>query len=674
MDRRLVILTRRAFDGAYPVTSASWTNLKGTLGGSNMAELLGVLIVLLAVWLIRRLLGIQRGRWVATVMAVLVGEAATVIVFRAIRQNPVELPTHALLGAYALVTVFAMLTLVLVELLVRPEARRPPRSLPHLLRAVPRLAGRTIRYTQVSRIVIRRGLFHHDTDDATQVNGSRLGRSLRATFEDAGGMFVKLGQAMAAQPQLVTRAVAAELARLQDQAAPADPAAAKLVLEQELGPSDEVFAELADTPIGSASIAQTYLARLRDGRQVVVKVQRPGVADVVERDLDILGRLATRLERRTTWARALGLTELVAGFAERTREELDFRIEAANAIAVQRTLRDADPIRIPVIIGVCTTRRVLVEELVDGRGVGTPGVLDALDGDQRQALADGLLGLVVRQMLGGEPFHADPHPGNVFLCSDGLLALLDFGAVGRLDPFERSGLIDLLRGLQGEDASLLREAALQIGTPSTRVDEQAFDRALAQLLARSSRPDGTMNPALFGDALMVFRDFGIVLPRSTATLFRTLVTLLGTLETIAPGYQVAEGVRRTSGELTAQQVVPRNLQELALQEALNAGPVLHRLPHQVDGAARALLRGELRTRVSLLSEPEDVRAARSMLNRLVIGLIGSALALTSAILLSASSRPVLGGVSLVNLLGGIGLFFAVLLLLRLVVQILREDG
>jgi ubiquinone biosynthesis protein len=604
----------------------------------------------------------------------LIGEASTVIVFRAIKQNPVTLPTHALFGAYALVTVFAMLTLVLVELLARPEAHRPPRNLPHLLRAVPRLAGRAIRYTQVSRIVIRRGLFHHDTEAGTEVSASHLGRSLRGAFEDAGGMFVKLGQAMAAQPQVVTPAVAAELARLQEQAAPADPVAAKLVLEQEIGPPDEVFAELADTPIGAASIAQTYLARLRDGREVVVKVQRPGVADAVERDLDILGRLAARLDRRTAWARALGLTELVAGFAERTREELDFQIEAANVIAAQRTLRDADLIRIPAVIGACTTRRVLVEERVDGRGVGTPGVLDALDAAQRQALADGLLGLVMRQMLGGEPFHADPHPGNVFLRSDGLLALLDFGAVGRLDPFERSGLIDLLRGLQGEDASLLREAALQIGTPSRRVDEQAFDRALAQLLARRSRPDGTMNPELFGDALVVFRDFGIVLPRSTTTLFRTLVTLLGTLDKIAPGYQVAEGVRRTRGELTAQQVVPHNLQELALQEALNAGPVLQRLPHQVDGLARALLRGELRTRVSLLSEPEDVRAARSMLNRLVTGLIGSALALTSAILLSASSRPVLGGVSLVNLLGGIGLFFAVLLLLRLLVQILREGG
>jgi ubiquinone biosynthesis protein len=119
-------------------------------------------------------------------------------------------------------------------------------------------------------------------------------------------------------------------------------------------------------------------------------------------------------------------------------------------------------------------------------------------------------------------------------------------------------------------------------------------------------------------------------------------------------------------------VAPGNIQELLLQEAMSAGPVLSRLPRELDALAQSLLRGELRTRVSLFSEQEDVRAARSMTNRLVTGLIGSALALSSSIMLSAVPRPGPGGVSLVNLLGGIGLFFSVLLLLRLVVQILRE--
>jgi ubiquinone biosynthesis protein len=631
--------------------------------------LFGILIVVLAVWVVRRLLDVERGRWVATFLAVLAGEACTAIVLKVVNNNVTNLPLRAVFGVYALVTVFAMLAVVLVELIARPRARRR-RGIPHPIVGLHRLVGRTKRYWQVSMIALRNGLLHSGGD--AQVRGSRLGRSLGATFEGAGGLFVKLGQAMAAQPQIVTRAVAAELARLQDQAAPADPAAARLVIEEELGPPEEIFVELSTDPIGSASIAQTYVARLRNGREVVVKVQRPGVRESVEQDLDILARLTDRLDRRTTWAKSLGLKELVAGFAEETREELDFRIEAANGTAAKRNLHDSDPISVPDVIEEFTTSRILVQERIDGRSVAFPGILDGHDAQRRRDLADALLALMIRQMLAGEPFHADPHPGNVFLRSDGRLALIDFGAVGRLDRFERAGLIDMMRGLQAEDPTLVREAALRIGTHTKRIDEEALDRELARLLSRAIRAESKMNPELFGEALFVFRDFGILLPRSTTTLFRTLVTLLGTLEVIVPRYDVAEGMRRVGEDVMAKQLAPRNLQELILQEAVAAGPILSRLPREVDALARALLRGELRTRVSLLSEPDDVRAARSLVNRVVTGVIASALALSSSILLTVQSPPGPGGVSLVNLLGGVGLFFSVLLLLRLVVQILRE--
>ena len=463
--------------------------------------------------------------------------------------------------------------------------------------------------------------------------------------------------------------MAGELARLQDRAAPADPAAARAVIEEELGPPDEIFTDLSSELLGSASIAQTYAARLRDGREVVVKVQRPGVRESIEQDLDILARLSNRLERRTTWARSLGLKELVAGFAERTREELDFHIEAARTAAFRRSLQGSDRVHVPEVFDEFSTGRVLVQERIVGQSVGAPGALEGIDPDRRRELADGLLSMTLRQMLAGEPFHADPHPGNVFVRPDEQLALIDFGAMGRLDRFERSGLIDMMRGLQTEDPSLLREAALRIGTHTTRIDKEALDRELARLLGGAIRPDGTVNPDLFNDVLFVFRDFGIHLPRSTTTLFRTLVTLLGTLQVIAPGHNILDVARRLGGDVMAEQMAPGNLQELLLRQAMDAAPVLARLPRELDELAQTLLHGELRTRLSFLSEPEDVRVARGMANRLVIGLVGSALALSSSVLLVAPS-PV--GPGLLNILGGIGMFFSVLLLLRLVVQILRE--
>ena len=178
-----------------------------------MLELLAALLILvLAASLVRRLLGIDRGRWGVTILAVVLAETCAVLVLRISVGNVRDLPPRAAFGAYALVTVFAMLVIVLVELLARPRGRRHALHIPHPIQGTRRLGGRAVRYVKVSAIALRHGLFRSGDDDL-EVGGSRLGYTLSLMFEDAGGLFVKLDQAMAAQPHLVTRSVAAELAR-----------------------------------------------------------------------------------------------------------------------------------------------------------------------------------------------------------------------------------------------------------------------------------------------------------------------------------------------------------------------------------------------------------------------------------------------------------------------------
>lgn len=165
-----------------------------------MLELLASLLILvLAVALVRRLLGIERGRWGLTLLAVVVGEACAALVLRIAVGNLRDLPPRAAFGAYALVTVFAMFGIVVVELIARPGVRWRIRGIPRPIQGTRRLSGRAVRYVKVSTIAIRQGLLHPGGHDV-EVRGSRLGRSLSATFEEAGGLFVKLGQAMAARP------------------------------------------------------------------------------------------------------------------------------------------------------------------------------------------------------------------------------------------------------------------------------------------------------------------------------------------------------------------------------------------------------------------------------------------------------------------------------------------
>jgi ubiquinone biosynthesis protein len=308
----------------------------------------GVLIGVIAVIVVRRLVGIRQGRWVTTLLAVW----------------------------------------------------RRRGGLPHPFRAARAAVRRILRYVQVGRIWIHRGLVHAGDDG--DVAGSRLGRSLRLSFEDAGGLFVKLGQAMAQQPQLVTPTVAAELVPLQEGAAPADREAAVAVVAADVGPVGGVFAEFASEPPGGgldrADVSRPT-ARRPGG---VVKVQRPGVAEAIERDLDILLRLADRFDRRTTRARSIGLKELVIGFGERTREELDFRIEATNEAAAAKATEESDVVGVPAVIEGLCSQRVLVEERAAGRSVASDGAFAGGDDARRSVLADGLLYLMLRQMLSGD--------------------------------------------------------------------------------------------------------------------------------------------------------------------------------------------------------------------------------------------------------------------------------
>src|SRR6516165_5032574 len=271
--------------------------------------------------------------------------------------------------------VATMLLTVLAELLARPGGRVRAGGLPRPWRALRTTAQSTRRYAQLARIAARHGLGGFLGGRRAEPGApGQLARRLRLALEQAGPIFVKLGQVASTRTDLLPTPVTSELARLQDHVAPVPWPMVRAVVEDELGADiSEVFEHVDPEPLASASLAQAHAARRRGGHPVILKVQRPGIDELVTRDLAMIRRLTARLESWAAWARAYHVAELGRGFADALAEELDFRAEARNIAAIAAAA-PADPtVLIPTAHGDISGRRLLVLDRFDGTSLRDAG-------------------------------------------------------------------------------------------------------------------------------------------------------------------------------------------------------------------------------------------------------------------------------------------------------------
>ena len=633
-----------------------------------------VLLVGLAVGA-RRLLGLQLGV-VRTVLAGVVGSAAWLAFGLAIarpQQRPFMLTTVQL-GIALLV---AMGFLVLAEAVLPSGSLRPvtwARALRHRL-------ARARRYLQISRIAARHGLFpylrgrrRHQAD--TPAGRAGLARSVRLALEEGGVSFVKLGQLLATRRDLLPTEFVNELSRLHHQVTPAPWPQVEQVLGQELGTPDAVFDKLDARPLAAASIAQVHQARLRSsGAEVVVKVQRPGIRPVVERDLDIVDRMARRLQTRTRWGATIGAVELARGFANALHEELDFRVEARNmaVVAAASAVPGTDTsVRLPAVHPQLCTERVLVMERLDGLPLDAAGSVIDTRGLDRQVLARALLGCLLRQIMLGGVFHADPHPGNILLMDDGRLGLLDFGSVGRLDALLRSALQQFLLAIDRGDPAGLYDALLEVMVRPDDVDEQRLQRALGQFMARHLNPGATPEVEMFTDLFRLVASYDLMVPPEVAAVFRALATLEATLGRLAPGFDILAESRTFAAAQLSGQLQPTSLRQAANDELPTLLPMLRRLPRRADRITNALEHGRLGLGVRLFADPRDRRFLTTLVHQILLAFLGATTGIMAVLLLGSSGGPKLSPtVSLFQVLGYNLLVVSAVLILRVLVTTFR---
>jgi predicted unusual protein kinase regulating ubiquinone biosynthesis (AarF/ABC1/UbiB family) len=474
----------------------------------------------------------------------------------------------------------------------------------------------------------------------------RLARWLTAEFLVLGSAFIKLGQMLSARPDVFPAEVVEELTRLQDQVPPVSFAVIQGLLEAELGERCAEIIDLEEVPLGSASLAQVHRASLRSGRQVVLKVQRPGLEALFRHDLEVLQQVAGAVQRHPRW----GVGRDWLGIAQECRRvllrELDFRLEAEHAARFRQQFLDDPGIRIPAVVWELSSRRVLCLDYVSGIKISDRQALVAA-GIDPAAVAEKGAASYLQQLVRFGFFHADPHPGNLAVAADGALIYYDFGMMGQLSSRLRSRLGRMVTAAASRDAGALVHEQQLAGVLDPGIDPGPVRRLVRVMLNEALTPPFSADvlAKLSGDLYDLVYGQPFRLPADLIFVMRALSTFEGVGRSLDPGFSLVAIAKPYLLPLMTQSGGGDLLNELSRQAA-DLGTRALGIPRRLEESLARIEQGDLQ--VQIRAGETDRLLRRLALSQQVAGqsvLLG-ALAVAAA-LLAASARPALTAVPLV---------------------------
>ncbi|HEY7235960.1 MAG TPA: AarF/UbiB family protein [Gemmatimonadaceae bacterium] len=527
-----------------------------------------------------------------------------------------------------------------------------------------------------------------DSDDAAGAPSPEKAMAFRKRLVELGPAYVKLGQVLSTRPDLLPEAYIAELERLQDDVCPIPASDVRATIEAELGARiSKLFDEFTDDPIGSASLGQVHAATLRDGRDVVVKVQRPHIREQLADDIEYFRELATFLTAHTEIGARVDMLGIIHQLERALVDELDYRIEARNAAAFRRSLAEFPRVLIPRVVEGFTTHKVLTTERINGVKISEISPLTRIEHDFHP-VADELTRAYLKQITIDGHFHADPHPGNVFVVLadrenpltpseakaidrrrvprravtplarmeaqaqrnaapepddvDVRLSLIDFGMTARLSAALRDQIIRLLLDLSDNRGDDVAATLIEIGDPIPAFDAAPYSRDIASLMARHydlAIGDVEAGAVLY-ELINISFQRGLRLPAELTLLAKALFNLDAVTRALDPTYNpiatIREFGKQIAEEKARRELNPRKL----LQLVMHGGDFLFALPHRLDLVTQRLAAGDFAMRVDVPQLTVLLNGLQKVANRIFSGLVLAAIIIASAMLIT--TRKTLG--------------------------------
>lgn len=491
---------------------------------------------------------------------------------------------------------------------------------------------RAQRYREVVTVLARHGLgfalpgIHVRRGRGRPVTATRA-EQLRGALEELGPTFVKLGQLLSTRRDLIPAAWIEELEKLQDSAPPVDDAAVRRVIEEDLGDTrEQLFARFDPHPLATASLGQAHTATLHDGTEVVVKVRKPEVADVVRADLEIIQDLAERASQLSRTAADFDLPGLAAEFASSLLAELDYLREAAAAEHIGRVLADDPRLHVPRVHRERTSHRVLTLDRITGVKIDDLAALDAA-GVDRRALVKAAIQAMARMVFVDGTFHADPHPGNLLIEADGVIGLIDFGMIGHLERRLREHLAVLFVAISRNDADATTSALLGVAEAAGPVDRAALRVDVLRFITLyAGRSLGELRMgALLLRLLTLLRRHRLHLPQDLALLVRMLLLVDGIGERLDPSLDLAAELRPYAARLAAERFSPHSIAARARRAGIDAATLGLELPERLHRLLESIEADGIDVHLRLAQLDPLVARVERVGNRIVVGIITASL-------------------------------------------------
>ncbi len=458
---------------------------------------------------------------------------------------------------------------------------------------------------------------------------------LASDLEKLGPTFIKLGQVLSTRADLLPQPYLDALSRLQDSVAPIPSEEVEQILSAELGVRiSKAFAEFDREPLAAASLAQVHRANLRDGTDVVVKVQRPGIREQIVEDLEALNEVARFLDTHTSLGKRYEFENMLVELRRSLLRELDFHLEANNLIAFAENLYEFEDIVIPEPIETFTTSRVLTMTYIEGKKITSISPLRLLDIPAHE-LADELFRAYLKQLLVDGLFHADPHPGNVLLTDDDRIALIDLGMVSRLLPGFQEKLLRLLLAIsegRGEEAA---EISIAMGESKPDFNRKEFTRRVAELVAENST--ATVSQIAAGQVALeitkISADCWFRLPSDFTMIAKALLNLDRIVFTLDSQFDPNSVLRERASEILQRNLLKTISPSNLMNSAVEVKEFVEKLPARVNKILDTFGENQLKLKVDAIDEKVLMEGLQKVANRISLGLVLAALIVGAAMLM-----------------------------------------